>query len=103
MEVKVEEPSEDKTASFVNPDSYIIQEETLDFNLLPPDFYEFSENQVNKEVAINEDIIIDEPKVGVGLSNTNKLINKYRNSFQYKPPKQETVEKVIIFKSEAFL
>ncbi len=83
---------------FETPENYIIQEETLDFNLLPPDFYEFSENQINKEAALDEDIVIEEePKVAVGISNTNKIINKYRNSFQYKPPKQETVKKVLIF------
>ncbi len=83
---------------FENPENYIIQEETLDFNLLPPDFYEFSENQISNEVAFDEDIIIEEePKVAVGISNTNKLVNKYRNSFQYKHPKQQAVEKVIFF------
>lgn len=68
----------------------------MGLNLLPPDFFEFDENKVNDKV--DEAVIVeDSAPLAVGNANTNKIINKYRNSFKYKPLKQDQPKEKVIF------
>ena len=46
------------------------------------------------DVAVD---VEDSPPVAVGNANTNKIINKYRNSFKYKPLKQDQKKEKVFF------
>ena len=70
--------------SSFTPPQHLIVEEKLDVNLLPPDFFGFSENQVNEDADVNV------LPVSVGNSKANKIKNKYRNTYKYEPTKEQS-------------